>query len=134
MVADKDFLDLLNNEFNIRRNIRVGDSVGGFDRDFKDIAVLMGRVSPKSSSERVWNMKYDAYVTHVLYIEVVPNKIRRGDLVEGIGKRFRVLGVREPVHRGHHLEVDIEEIQLKLFVICHGVANEFSRVDVNLYV
>jgi SPP1 family predicted phage head-tail adaptor len=104
------FESLLTHDFVIYRRQRESDGQGGWAETWVQIATVSGRLRPVSGAERAVAAQVERHVTHVLYVGA-DTDIARGDMVQGAGTVVDVLGVREPSHAGHHLEVDCLERQ-----------------------
>ena len=89
---------------------KVSDGQGGWSRAFVDLPTIVGRLRPVSAAERVVAQQEQVKITHILDC-AVDSDIARGDWVSVVGKSLEVIDIREPSHMGHHLMIDLLEIQ-----------------------
>ena len=94
----------------ISRPTRVSDGQGGWAVGYADAGTVSGRLRPASSTERVAAAQRQAEISHVWYCSTAAD-VRREDWITVGDQTVEVTAVREPSHKGHHLECDCVEIQ-----------------------
>lgn len=130
-MSDNNFDRLMVSEVSVLRPKRVSDGQGGFVLTFDIIDSFKGQLSPSSGTERIWNDKHDFYISHVLYTRV-GYKVRREDFVRVGGSVLRVIAIREPSFKGHHYEIDVEEIQINLYQLLRVKVIQGSEANADL--
>lgn len=111
MIVDSNFLNFLHSTFTVKRRTRTADGLGGYTITYPTVTTVIGKMDPLATvRELIVAGKFSGYITHVLYTKHGEN-ILRDDVIEGEGRRVRVLGIKEPSELGHHLEIQCEEIQ-----------------------
>lgn len=104
------FQSLLGDTFIVTRTQHAADGMGGWVISHVALGIIDGRLRPASAEEITVALQEQRKITHKLYC-VAGTDIARGDQVTGEGRTLEVMGVREPAHAGHHLEVDLYEVQ-----------------------
>lgn len=110
---------LLNTTLYILKSERVSDGQGGWTEDHVYYGQsILGRVRPKSASERAVAGSEYAEISHVVY---TLDPLERGDWI-GVGEDLilEVVAVRNPSLLDHHYEIDCKEIQRKASTISSG--------------
>lgn len=109
------FRGLMNRTLTIQRKSGSPDGQGGHTLTYSDIGSTRGRIRPASSTERTIAEAWDALVSHVGYTPAGVD-VRRDDRIttdnNGDTLYFRVKAVRNPSLKNHHLEIDLEQMQL----------------------
>lgn len=108
----KSITPLLNRQFQVMRTLRNSDGQGGWLESWGIIAVIPGRLSPVSSSERVVASQSQGVVTHTFYCGGSED-ITRGDRLLTGSTLVEVLSVQTTSEPGNHLEIACREIQLE---------------------
>ena len=102
---------LFNHEFIVSRVYREDNGQGGWIITRIEIGTVRGRLCPVYKGEEDSVAQQEEHrITHHLYV-LAGTDIARDDEVEGGGNLVKVLGVREPSHTNHHLEIDCQEMQ-----------------------
>jgi len=101
---------LYSHTFTVSRLDRVPNGSGGWMQAPVTVGSAAGRLRPASGAEREIAQQEGRELSHVLYV-AAGTDIARGDTVTGAGTTVAVLGVRNPSHADHHLEIDCRERQ-----------------------
>ena len=104
------FESLLGDTFIQTRRTRLPDGMGGWSISHLAMGTIDGRLRPASAEEITVALQEQRKITHKFYC-LAGTDIARGDRVVGENRTLDVVGVREPAHAGHHLEVDLYEVQ-----------------------
>lgn len=99
---------LLISSFAVYRKVRTFDGQGGWEESWSEVGTVQGRLRPTGGSEAETARQEQRVMAHVLYT-LANVDVQRGDMVVGEGQVLDVLGIREPSHAGHHLEIDCQE-------------------------
>jgi len=88
------------------------DGQGGWTQSPSVLGTIQGRMRPATATERVVAVQRQAEISHVLYCGADENVLRE-DVLTGEGRTWTVEAIREPSHAGHHLEIEVLELQKK---------------------
>lgn len=113
-MTDNEFTKLLISTFTIKRPSEVSDGYGGRTKTLQTIGTIPGRLSTKGTGAAGERVRAEQFTGAYLYIlfTLSTADIRRGDIIEGEGKTLRCVFVKEPSQMSHHLEADLEEMEL----------------------
>lgn len=82
-------MSLLTQSLTIKRNTRVSDGQGGVTEELTTVKVCVGRISPAGGAEYQIAEKYQAQVSHAIYVP--PHiELKLHDVVENSMRKVRV--------------------------------------------
>lgn len=132
-LTNKGFEDLLIDDFTVLRETYINDEIGGRSVRYKVVDSDKGRLSTTSGkgTEVDKGGKDVAEVSYTLFC-LTNVEVQKNDIIKIDDKNLRVISVKEPSNMGHHLEVDLEELQPDVKTRIFSIISEKERVTAEL--